>query len=154
GTFESNREVDPGSGPSITAGLDCSTTKNRIFVQDLGFPDPFLWYLESGLPVPNRLKNLSVFIRKYLMRTVGLSHASAFTDGADKLFQGGVTPRFLPYLGMGTDAANGRMRLSEGNIEIDWDSKASREMFREMEAAMKQLSRGLNGKYQTSILWG
>lgn len=154
GTFEANREVDPGSGPSITAGVDFSTAKNRILVQDLGFPDPFLWYLESGLPVPSRLKNLHLFIKKYFMRTVGLSHASAFTDGADKLFQGGVTPRFLPYLGMGTDAADGQMKLSGGNIDIGWSSSRSREMFAEMEAGMKELSRGIGGRYQTSVLWG
>jgi cholesterol oxidase len=154
GTLEANREVDPASGPSITAGVDFSTAKNRILVQDLGFPDPFLWYLEASLPVPSRLKNLHIFIKKYLMRTIGLSNASAFTDGADKLFQGGVTPRFLPYLGMGTDAADGRMGLSGGNMEIKWDSSHSREMFDEMETAMKQLSRGIGGKYMTSILWG
>lgn len=154
GTFEANREVDPGSGPDITAGLDYSTKDNRIFIEDLGFPDPFLWYLESALPVPNRLKNLHLFLKKYLMRTIGLSHASAFTDGADKLFQGGVTPRFLPYLGMGTDAADGTMGLSGGNIDIKWNSRASRQMFTEMESAMKELSAGIGGKYKTSVLWG
>lgn len=154
GTFESNQEVDPGWGPSITAAVDYSTEKNKILIQDLGFPDPFFWYLESALPVPSRLKNLKLFFKKYLQRTLGLSQASAFTDGADKLFQGGVTPRFLPYLGMGTDAADGKMGLSGGNIEINWDSKRSREMFAEMEKALKELSRGIGGKYQTSLLWG
>lgn len=154
GTFESNREVDPGSGPSITAMVDYSTDKNKIFIQDLGFPDPFLWYLESALPVPNRLKNLQLFFKKYIMRTLGLSRASAFTDGADKLFQGGVTPRFLPYLGMGSDAADGKLSLSDGNIDINWNSRQSKAMFDEMEQGLKELSKGIGGKYQTSILWG
>jgi cholesterol oxidase len=154
GTLESNRDVDPGAGPSITAAVDVSTANNRIMIQDLGFPDPFLWYLESALPVPRRLKNLGLFFRKYLMRTLGLDHGSAFTDGADKLFKGGVTPKFLPYLGMGTDAADGRMELSEGNMEIRWDSRRSRAMFAEMEKALKELSRGIKGDYMTSILWG
>ena len=154
GTLESNREVDPGAGPSITAAVDVSTANNRIMIQDLGFPDPFLWYLESALPVPRRLKNLGLFFRKYLMRTLGLDHGSAFTDGADKLFKGGVTPKFLPYLGMGTDAADGRMELSKGNMEIRWNSRRSRAMFDEMEKALKELSRGIGGEYMTSILWG
>jgi cholesterol oxidase len=154
GTLESNREVDPSAGPSITAAVDCSTENNKIMIQDLGFPDPFLWYLESALPVPRRLKNLGLFFRKYLMRTLGLDQGSAFTDGADKLFKGGVTPRFLPYLGMGTDAADGRMELQDGNIEIQWDSSRSRAMFREMEKALKDLSRAIGGKYMPSILWG
>lgn len=154
GTFESNREVDPGSGPSITAMVDYSNDENRISIQDLGFPDPFLWYLESALPVPNRLKNLKLFFEKYIMRTLGLSRASAFTDGADKLFQGGVTPRFLPYLGMGTDAADGELGLSDGNIDIKWNTSRSRKMFDQMEKGLKELSDGIGGKYKTSILWG
>jgi cholesterol oxidase len=154
GALESNREVDPGCGPSITAAIDASTANNKIMIQDLGFPDPFLWYLESALPVPRRLKNLSLFFRKYLMRTLGLDHGSAFTDGADKLFQGGVTPRFLPFLGMGTDAADGRMKLSEGNVEIDWNVRRSRAMFDEMEEALKELSKAIGGDYLPSVLWG
>lgn len=154
GTFGANRQVDPGAGPSITAMADFSTENNKIFVQDLGFPDPFLWYLESALPVPDRIKNLRLFVEKYVMRTVGLSHASAFTDGVDKLFQGGVTPRFLPYLGMGTDAADGEIRLSDGNVDVKWSSRRSKRMFAEMEESLKQLSAGIGGKYKTSILWG
>lgn len=154
GTFEANRQVDPGYGPSITAGADYSSGKNHIFIQDLGFPDPFLWYLESALPVPNRLKNIGTFVKKYIMRTLGLSHSYGFTDGADKLFQGGVTPRFLPYLGMGTDAGDGRLKLTDGAIDIEWNNSRSREMFDEMEKALKELSAGLSGKYQTSVLWG
>jgi cholesterol oxidase len=154
GTFECNSEIDPSSGPSITAGAAFSTSKNRIFIEDLGFPDPFLWYLESSLPVPNRLRNLKLFIKKYFMRTVGLTNASAFTDGADKLFQGGVTPRFLPYLGMGTDAADGRMSLSNDVIDIHWDNKRSKEMFDEMETILKRLSKAAGGRYKTSVLWG
>jgi cholesterol oxidase len=154
GALEANREIDPGAGPSITAAIDASTTNNRIMIQDLGFPDPFLWYLESALPVPRRLKNLSLFFRKYFLRTLGLDHGYGFTDGADKLFKGGVTTRFLPVLGMGTDAADGRMALSEGNIEIEWNLKRSRAMFREMEIVLKELSKSIGGKYMPSVLWG
>jgi len=154
GALESNREVDPGAGPSITGAIDASTANNRIMIQDLGFPDPFLWYLESALPVPRRLKNLSLFFRKYSMRTLGLDNGYGFTDGADKLFKGGVTTRFLPFLGMGTDAADGSMALSEGDIDIQWNVKRSRKMFDEMEQALKGLSKAIGGKYMPSVLWG
>lgn len=154
GAFETNREIDPGWGPSITAGVDCSTPNNKIYIEDLGFPDPFLWYLESALPLPGRWQNLRAFLRLYVLRTLGLSKASRFTIGMDKLFKGGITTRFLPFLGMGTDAGDGKMRLSGSNIEIDWQHTQSRAMFKEMERAMEQISRGLEGKYRSSLLWG
>jgi len=65
-----------------------------------------------------------------------------------------VTPKFLPVLGMGTDAADGRMQLSEGNIEIDWNVRRSRKMFNEMEATLKELSKAIGGEYMPSVLWG
>lgn len=153
GAFEANRQIDPGSGPSITAITGWSTPKNRIYIEDLGFPDPFLWYLEGALPTPRRLLNLKLAFKKYLWRALGLSRASAFTDGAEKLFSGGVTPRFLPFLGMGTDAADGKLKLSDKNIDIEWNTRRSREMFDEMEEGLKKLSRGIGGRYVPSILW-
>jgi cholesterol oxidase len=153
GAFNSDREIDPSAGPSITAITDYSTAKNRISIEDLGFPDPFLWFLEGAMPNPKRWHNLKRFLDKYLLRTLGLSKSSPFTDGVDQLFRGGLTPRFLPYLGMGTDAADGKMKLSGGDIDIDWNSRRSREMFREMEQGMRALSGGVKGKYETSLLW-
>lgn len=153
GTFDVDRDIDPGNGPSITAGFDCSTDSNKIFVQDLGFPDPFLWYLESALPLPGRWEQIKHFLKIYVFRILGLSQASGFTVGMDKLFKGGITTRFLPYLGMGTDAGDGEMSLSNGNIDIDWNHKKSKKMFREMEDELERLSEKLKGKYATSLLW-
>ena len=153
GAFDCNREVDPGSGPDITVAVDYSTDKNRIMIQDLGFPDPLLWFLEGSLPNPRRFHYLRLFFEKYVLRTLGLSNPTAFSDRTDQLFSGGITPRFLPYLGMGTDAADGEMSLSGGNIDIKWNSRASREMFNEMFRGLKELSAGAGGKYKSSFLW-
>lgn len=153
GTFDVDRDVDPGSGPSITAGYGYSTNDNKIFLQDLGFPDPFLWYLEGNLPLPGRWKQIKHFLKIYVFRLLGLSKASAFTVGMDKLFGGGITTRFLPYLGMGTDAGDGEMKLSDNNIDIEWSHKKSKKMFNEMEEELKRLSDTLGGKYKTSLLW-
>jgi len=54
---------------------------------------------------------------------------------------------------MGTDAADGKMRLSGGNIDIQWNPRNSRKMFKEMEAGLSALSDGVDGKYETSLLW-
>ena len=153
GTFNVNQDVDPGYGPSITAGFDCSTATQQIYVEDLGYPDPFLWYLESALPLPGRLEHLKMFFKIYLLRILGLSKASAFTIGMDKLFRGGITTKYMPYLGMGTDAANGEMRLDGDNIDIDWNHRESKEMFKEMEKILEALSRSLGGNYKKSLLW-
>jgi cholesterol oxidase len=153
GTFNVNQEVDPGCGPSITAGFDCSTDSNKIFIQDVGYPDPLLWYLEGALPMPGRWEQIKHFLKIYIFRILGLSKASAFTVGMEKLFGGGITTRWLPYLGMGTDAGDGEMTLSDNNIDIAWSHTKSKKMFNEMEDELGRLSDALEGDYKTSLLW-
>lgn len=65
--------------------------------------------------------------------------------------KGRVTPRGryqMRYLGMGTDASNGVMALDEGKVLVQWDPKASMPFYREMEAALREMSQQLNGAYE------
>ena len=73
---------------------------------------------------------------------------------AEDLFAGSPVPRFLPYLGMGTDARDGVFRIgSNGELDLHWDPAASAAMFAEMERAMKRMSVALGGQYIRSVLW-
>jgi cholesterol oxidase len=154
GTVETACEVDPSQGPSITAGADFSTPNHHIYIEDLGFPNPFLWLLEGALPSPSRFKNLLIWVKTYILRSMGFSAGSQrIRFEAERIFQGGATTRFLPYLGMGTDAADGQLRLHQGQIDIVWDHTNSLPMFAELEQALRALSRSLQGKYLTSVLW-
>jgi len=154
GTLDTKAVVDPGYGPSITAFADFSTTGNRITVEDLGFADPMFWFLEGAMPSKNRLRQGVSFLKTYLLRSLGIGERSSrVSDGIERMLAGGRSVRFLPYLGMGTDAADGRLQLRDGAIDIEWSHRASRRLFQEIEQAMKKLSNGLEGRYVTSILW-
>jgi cholesterol oxidase len=144
-------EIDAARGPSITVGVDCSTSSNKIYVQDLGIPDPFFWYLQAALPISTRLRGLWVVMKEYLLRILGRGKHPLSVE-FERLFEGEVI-RALPYLGMGTDEANGKMRLLNGSIEIDWDRRSSRAMFAQMESALRELSRAAQGTYKASPLW-
>jgi cholesterol oxidase len=152
GTSRANRVVDPSQGPSITAGADFSTKNNRIFIEDLGYPEPFIWVLEEMIPKASRFKDLFAAAASYLMATFGLGRGRVSFE-VDRLFEGGVTPRFLPYLGMGTDAADGRLQLREGYIDLDWSHRRSMGMINEQVQALKELSRGAGGRFVNSVLW-
>jgi cholesterol oxidase len=145
------REIDAARGPSITVGVDCSTAANEIYVQDLGIPDPFFWYLQAAFPFPAKLRSLWVVMKEYLWQILGRGKHPLRVE-FERLFEGEVI-RALPYLGMGADEANGKMRLVDGAIEIDWDRQSSRAMFAQMESALKELSRAIEGTYRASPLW-
>jgi cholesterol oxidase len=153
GTQHTPRAVDPGVGPSITAGVDFSTADQTVFVEDLGYPDPLLWYLEGALPNVDRTISVLTFIKTYILRSLGIGRTGPLGGMIPELFEGGFTTRWLPYLGIGSDAADGRMRLRKGQLDIVWNVRQSRQMFQQMEDAMRALSRGIGGEYRTSILW-
>lgn len=53
----------------------------------------------------------------------------------------------LGYLGMGTDAGNGIMRLHNGRIQVDWDPQDSLPLYDEIIAALREMSQQLGGNY-------
>lgn len=158
GVLGADRAIEPGDGPSITIGADFSRpgSKHRIYIEDLGFPNPFLWLLEGTLPSASRSLGLVRAAGSYLGAALGLHRKDHSRIGfeSDNLFAGNRTERFLPFLGMGTDAGDGVLSLDErGDIDLAWDPAASMEMFREMELGFQELSRGIGGHYLPSLLW-
>jgi len=158
GTLGADRVIEPGNGPSITIGADFtrSGSKHRIFIEDLGFPNPFLWLLEGTLPSASRSLGLVRAAGSYLGAALGLHRKDHSRIGfeSDSLFAGNRTEHFMPYLGMGTDAGDGVLSLdAHGDIDLAWDPASSLEMFQEMELGFQELTRGLNGHYLQSLLW-
>jgi cholesterol oxidase len=147
--------IDPSLGPSITAIVDCSTPEHAIHVEDLGYADPMMWLLEGALPpTGGRVLGGLRLLGRYLARALGIgTRGSRVTERLGTLLEGGRTNHFLPYLGMGDDAADGRMRLRGGELDIVWSHRRSRAMFSQMEDAMRRISTAAGGKYTPSFLW-
>lgn len=151
GTLDAERDVDPSDGPSITAGAFVQPPGSRhlVHVQDLGYPPAFTSLAEASVPSIRRLR---------ATLGAGVSYLRAAGGGppfrSALLFGGSFVPHMLPYLGMGTDAADGRFRLDgHGQLALDWDPAASKPMFDEMEAAMRRISAALGGKFMRSPPW-
>ncbi|MCA1691724.1 MAG: GMC family oxidoreductase [Actinobacteria bacterium] len=143
--------VDSSSGPSITAGafVHRPGSKHLIQIQDLGFPPALTSLFDGTLPIPSRVRSLAHAASGYV-------HAARRGESfpARNLFVGSFVPHFLPYLGLGTDAADGRMRLdARGRLRLDWNPAASQEMYDEMEDAMRALSRAVGGEFVRSLPW-
>jgi cholesterol oxidase len=148
-------KVDPAQGPSITAVVDVSTPEHAIHIEDLGYADPLMWMMEGLLPpTGGRLTGALRLAGRYLARALGLrGHDSLISDQLSILMDTSRTNHLLPYLGMGSDAGDGRFRLLDGRLELDWSHRRSRAMFREMERSMKRISTAAGGKYSPSFLW-
>jgi cholesterol oxidase len=151
GTSAVDGVVDASHGPSITAGayVQRPGSQHILLLEDLGFPPAFMSLLDGTIPLPGRLRSLA---------RVGAGYARAARRGATfptrELFGGSFVPHFLPYLGMGTDAANGRFHLDPaGHLRLDWDPTRSAAMYTEMEEALVRVSGALGGVYRRSPLF-
>jgi cholesterol oxidase len=146
--------VDPGLGPPITARTTLEVGHHLVTVEDLGLPDPLLWFLEGAMPRGRRFRRLLVLVTQYLMRTFGrFAPWSRVRFEIDALVAGGRTPHSIPYLGMGTDSADGRISLRDGALDVDWSPRRNRELYRAIEGVMKRISEAAGGRYVTSFLW-
>jgi choline dehydrogenase-like flavoprotein len=105
------------------------------------------WPTEVSRQVLNPYYGLVQDMLDAVPRTLGFGRSTPLGGVAPELLQGNLTTRFLPYLGVGTDAADGQIRLRRGRVDTAWNVRRSRAMFRRMEDAMKALSRGIGGKY-------
>ncbi len=150
-----SQRTDPGLGPPITARATVHTAQHVITVEDLGLPDTMLWYLEGALPpAAGRIRALAALMASYARRTLGIgSRTSRLSLELDSVVSGARTPRTIPFLGMGTDSSDGRMHLDGDALEIDWDLRRNRALYREMTRVMASISEAAGGKFSTSFLY-
>lgn len=143
--------IDSSHGPSITAGAYVQPAGSRhiILLEDLAFPPALTSLFDGTVPLPSRARSLAHAAGGYLRAA---REGGSFP--ARSLFRGSFVPHVLPYLGMGTDAADGLLHLDgQGRLRLDWNPAASAGMYAEMEAAMRRLSTALGGDFVRSMPW-
>lgn len=153
GTTQADRDINPIFGPLITSGVEVGSGGDGVFVSDIAYPDPFLWYVQGSLYPFARIRNTLAGAAAYLGRTFGLTKPWHYAKDFDRFFEGNFSPRWLGYLGMGTDASNGTLKLRRGGMDLDWSFRDSMRMYNKMWKVMKEFSGALNGKFRTSITW-
>jgi len=148
-------DVDLSSGPSITAGVNWPSARQEAYIEDLGVPTPAVWLIEGMLANENPLDNALRWALSLFEDRLGIKGAThRITHERERLLGGGRTRRFLPYLGMCQDAADGRFVLDRhGNLDLRWNPRASEHNLREVDDAMRQLTEALGGVYVSSPLW-
>ncbi len=148
-------DVDAGRGPSITAGADFATPDQEMYVEDLGLPDPVLWFIEGMLAGAAPTCNVLRWAKLFLQGRFGIGGATdRLSHERERLFGGGRTRGFLPYLAMCEDAADGQFVLTgDGELNLRWNPSQSLESFFAVEDALRELSRALDGDYIPSPLW-
>ena len=150
----SPRILDPSFGPVITSYLSAADGEggSRSYVEDAGYPQFVNAIIEDSTPA-QAFRVIGFLARRvWAMWTkspksrIGSSIGSAFGRNL-------LTATSMPLLGMGHDVPDGRMRLRDGYLDIDWTSRGSKPYFRRMNRTMKAMAGALGGRYWPDPLW-
>ena len=150
GTLRSHRTIDPSRGPSITSIANFNNPDNLINIEDLGFPGPFILNQDDPVSGFSVIKDMFSDIS---MNTLKGFVKEKITSVINKELEKDVTPRFLPYLAMGTDAGNGSMELEDGSINVKWAPEDSKVLYKQIIKNQEELTESLDGAYLESLLY-
>jgi len=160
---EKGKPVDINSdyGPVITSAIrfgdsaDGDGSEGRgFYIEDAGYPNFVSWMLAAAdEPRAFWLWRKVAFrlLRKWLQRKpetdVSGVVSSLFGDSA-------LSKGTLPLLGMGRDVPDGRMRLKDDLLDVEWSKDgASGPYFKRMRDRMHDISNELGGTFQDNPLW-
>ncbi|GII89203.1 hypothetical protein Ssi03_71930 [Sphaerisporangium siamense] len=152
------RTITASRGPVITSAirladeLDGPRDAGRgAYIQDGGYP-AFIDWLVEGADVRSEVKRAARFLadrlRALLTRDTNMSAEIAALVG-----EGELSGSSLPLLGMGRDVPDGRLRLRDGKLDVQWSSEGSEDHFDRLRATMRRVSDVLGAEHSDMPAW-
>jgi cholesterol oxidase len=160
-TLESGqtRLIDPSYGPVITTairkpdGVDEAGAGRGYYVQEAGFPEFTSWLIETA-QVTSSMQRAASVVKQILQYRLSNKNESTISAEVAKLVgQGRLTSSSLPLLGMGRDTPDGRMLLTDGELDVEWTTATSKAYFDDMRDTMRGISESLGGRFRDNPLW-
>ncbi|WP_432923138.1 GMC oxidoreductase [Microbispora sp. CA-135349] len=145
------RPIRASRGPVITSAirLDDGADGRGAYIEDGGYPE-FLDYLIEGADMgPGRITRF--LLRR--LRNVVTHDTNLSAEMADLIGRGELSGTSLPLLGMGRDVPDGRLRLRDGRLDVDWTAESSEDYYERLRAIMRRIGDVLGAKYADSPPW-
>lgn len=153
------RIIDPAFGPVITTairrpdGVDEEGEGRGYYVQEAGFPEFTNWLVETA-QVTSSLRRAAGVVSQIVAHRLANRNESTISGEVAKLVgQGRLTSSSLPLLGMGRDTPDGRITLTDGELDVEWTTATSKAYFDAMRTTMQQITQSLGGRFRDNPLW-
>lgn len=148
------RDLNASFGPVITSAirfgddLDGHGKQGRgFYVEDGGNPNLLSW-LTEGSGITGYLYRLIHFIKLNLMYRLGWSHDADLGAEIAELLGDCVTSRSsMPVLTMGRDCPDGRLFLTDGSLDCDWNIKGSKKYYDRVERDLRKIAEAIGAEY-------
>jgi cholesterol oxidase len=145
--------LDPSYGPVITSYVRRPGPRGRDFVvEDASYPE-FLNWAWQVQPGPALVGRTAKFVAGLVKGRITGRRPSDMTGAVGILLGEQNSGGLMPFLGMGRDVPDGRLRLRNGRLDLDWTMATSREYFDAVRATMRGLAAGLGGRYRDNPYW-
>jgi cholesterol oxidase len=138
--FHPFRRVDPTHGPTITAAinlLDHGADGQDVFVEDGGFPDvleAFMRRATASPPTDPQARAIVESLRPLLSANLLVEHV-------------------MPWFAQARDAADGRLFLKDGRLDLDWNIAGSRQTMDAVVHMHQRLAHATQGMALTPLTW-
>ncbi|XVQ83093.1 GMC oxidoreductase [Microbispora siamensis] len=145
------RPIRASRGPVITSAirLDDGADGRGAYIEDGGYPE-FVDYLVEGADMgPGRIARF--LLRR--LRNVITHDTNLSAEFADLIGRGELSGTSLPLLGMGRDVPDGRLRLRDGRLDVDWTAETSEDYYERLRAIMRRIGDVLGAEYADSPPW-
>jgi cholesterol oxidase len=156
----SRKPMDPSRGPVITTTVSIPDVLDDPggdgpghFIQDGGYPD-FLAWVGEMIALPRiAWAGRRTALRIVWGKLTGHPDSNLSGEAADLLGAPRLAGGTLPLLGIGRERPQGRMRLRDGLLDVEWSFAESRSYFDHVRSTVTELARGLDAEFEDNILW-
>jgi cholesterol oxidase len=146
-------------GPVITSAVRVPDAVDGgegrgFYIQDAGYPEFANWLLQ-GIEMPGETWRARAALRPVLSKLLLRRPDTGLSDEISALFgKARLSGGILPMLGIGRDIADGRMRLRDGMLDIDWRKRGrSAQYFKRLRGTMRALAEEMGARFLDDPLW-
>jgi cholesterol oxidase len=152
------RVIDPSHGPAITSTIRIPDAADGgegrgFYIQDAGYPEFANWMLQL-FDIPGALGGVYHSAKRLIVDWLKGGKESDLSGVISALFGTcELSAGLLPLDGMGRDIPNGRMKLNNNMLDIDWSPKASDPYYDRVRQTMIAITSALGAEFVDEPLW-
>jgi cholesterol oxidase len=144
--------TEPSRGPVITAAVRVDGARGH-FIEDGGYPD-FLAWVGEMIALPRiAWAGRRTALKVAWGKLSGHPDSNLSGEAAELLGSPRLAGGTLPLLGMGREPAQGRMRLRNGLLDVEWSFPEAKAYLDRVRSTVRDIAQQLGAEFEDNVLW-
>jgi cholesterol oxidase len=144
--------MEPSRGPVITAAVRVDGARGH-FIEDGGYPD-FLAWVGEMIALPRiAWAGKGTALRIAWGKLSGHPDQNLSAEAGKLLGSPSLAGGTLPMLGMGREPPQGRMRLRNGLLDVEWSFPKAKAYLDHVRSTVRAIAGEVGAEFEDNILW-